>query len=171
MKKITILTGPIGAVAFFVNLAIVSGEHCTKIILFEKFLCRTQNIRLRIDVMLQCDETVCVNVFACDWSTCSLSNQVESHTHKTINRDAPANQTESFISNFFAIFSAAKTEYVTCGSVIKLRNVDYDVGLHSHDVRYGTGSGQQSVTGTEQREDVNSYWAIWLIGENEFSRG
>lgn len=54
---------------------------------------------------------------------------------------------------------------------MKLRNIDYDVGLHSHDVRYGTGSGQQSVTGTEQKEDVNSYWTIWLVGPNEFNRG
>lgn len=76
--------------------------------------------------------------------------------------------------DFFPHFpynSAAKTEYVTCGSVLKLRNIDYDVGLHSHDVRYGTGSGQQSVTGTEQKEDVNSYWTIWLVGPNEFNRG
>lgn len=32
--------------------------------------------------------------------------------------------------------------------------------LHSHDVKYGTGSGQQSVTGTEIQEDVNSHWVI-----------
>lgn len=39
-------------------------------------------------------------------------------------------------------------------------NTDYRVRLHSHDVKYGTGSGQQSVTGTEIQEDVNSHWLI-----------
>lgn len=39
-------------------------------------------------------------------------------------------------------------------------NVNYRVRLHSHDVKYGTGSGQQSVTGVELSEDVNSHWAI-----------
>lgn len=43
---------------------------------------------------------------------------------------------------------------------MKLLNTDYRVRLHSHDVKYGTGSGQQSVTGTEVQEDVNSHWAV-----------
>jgi dolichyl-phosphate-mannose--protein O-mannosyl transferase len=34
------------------------------------------------------------------------------------------------------------------------------VRLHSHDVKYGSGSGQQSVTGTEVQEDVNSHWVV-----------
>lgn len=55
---------------------------------------------------------------------------------------------------------ASRQRYVTCGSVIKLINTDHRVRLHSHDVKYGTGSGQQSVTGTEIQEDVNSYWAV-----------
>lgn len=59
----------------------------------------------------------------------------------------------------------AKTNYVTCGSVFKLLNVDYRIRLHSHDVKYGTGSGQQSVTGIEIQEDVNSHWIIWIIKE------
>lgn len=49
---------------------------------------------------------------------------------------------------------------MTCGSVIKLLNVDYRSRLHSHDVKYGTGSGQQSVTGVEGSDDVNSHWVI-----------
>ena len=49
---------------------------------------------------------------------------------------------------------------VTCGSVLKLQNVHHKIRLHSHDVKYGSGSGQQSVTGTEVKEDVNSHWAI-----------
>ena len=30
--------------------------------------------------------------------------------------------------------------------------------LHSHDVPYGSGSGQQSVTGYPNVDDANSYW-------------
>ncbi|XP_011609704.1 stromal cell-derived factor 2 [Takifugu rubripes] len=50
--------------------------------------------------------------------------------------------------------------FVTCGSVIKLLNLKHNVRLHSHDVRYGSGSGQQSVTGVAQVEDSNSYWSV-----------
>ncbi|RWS17372.1 stromal cell-derived factor 2-like protein [Dinothrombium tinctorium] len=50
--------------------------------------------------------------------------------------------------------------YVTCGSIIKLVNEYYRVRLHSHDVKYGSGSGQQSVTGNENKEDTNSYWTV-----------
>lgn len=60
----------------------------------------------------------------------------------------------------FYLFLAAKNKYVTCGSVLKLMNIDYKVRLHSHDVKYGSGSGQQSVTGTDLQEDVNSHWEI-----------
>jgi dolichyl-phosphate-mannose--protein O-mannosyl transferase len=49
---------------------------------------------------------------------------------------------------------------VTCGSVFKLVNSAYNVRLHSHDIKYGSGSGQQSVTGTDIKEDVNSNWAV-----------
>uniref|UniRef100_A0A8C5MP73 Stromal cell derived factor 2 like 1 n=1 Tax=Leptobrachium leishanense TaxID=445787 RepID=A0A8C5MP73_9ANUR len=51
-------------------------------------------------------------------------------------------------------------EFVTCGSVVKLLNTRHNVRLHSHDVKYGSGSGQQSVTGVEASDDVNSYWRI-----------
>ena len=33
--------------------------------------------------------------------------------------------------------------FVTCGSVLKLLNLRNNVRLHSHDVKYGSGSGQQ----------------------------
>nr|CAG4636534.1 EOG090X0E0P [Eubosmina coregoni]SVE70074.1 EOG090X0E0P [Eubosmina coregoni] len=56
--------------------------------------------------------------------------------------------------------SGGAGNYVTCGSVIKLQNLAYKIRLHSHDVKYGSGSGQQSVTGTDQSDDVNSHWAI-----------
>ncbi len=49
---------------------------------------------------------------------------------------------------------------MTCGSALKLLNGHHRIRLHSHDVKYGSGSGQQSVTGTDQKEDVNSHWAV-----------
>ena len=54
----------------------------------------------------------------------------------------------------------AKPQAVTCGSAIKLMNSAHKIRLHSHDVKYGSGSGQQSVTGTTGKEDVNSHWTI-----------
>merc|ERR1711915_752058 len=36
----------------------------------------------------------------------------------------------------------------------------HKIRLHSHDVKYGSGSGQQSVTGVHDKEDVNSHWTI-----------
>lgn len=51
-------------------------------------------------------------------------------------------------------------------------NVNSHVRLHSHDVKYGSGSGQQSVTGTDKQEDVNSYWQIGAkLGERSCDRG
>lgn len=49
---------------------------------------------------------------------------------------------------------------VTCGSVVKLLNTLHNVRLHSHEVKYGSGSGQQSVTGVTEADDSNSYWRI-----------
>ncbi|KAK4310163.1 hypothetical protein Pmani_018251 [Petrolisthes manimaculis] len=63
----------------------------------------------------------------------------------------------------FSMFFCAQgrgTQHVTCGSVVKLLNPYYKVRLHSHDVKYGSGSGQQSVTGTPQQEDHNSNWLL-----------
>ncbi|KAJ8005599.1 hypothetical protein DPEC_G00119610 [Dallia pectoralis] len=54
----------------------------------------------------------------------------------------------------------SELNYVTCGSLVKLLNPRHAVRLHSHDVKYGSGSGQQSVTGVESADDSNSYWRI-----------
>jgi hypothetical protein len=40
----------------------------------------------------------------------------------------------------------------------------------SHDVKYGSGSGQQSVTGTGQQEDVNSHWLLKGPEEGDYCR-
>lgn len=51
-------------------------------------------------------------------------------------------------------------KYVTCGSVLKLVNPRHNVRLHSHEVKYGSGSGQQSITGVDNADDGNSYWVV-----------
>ncbi|XP_041863669.1 stromal cell-derived factor 2 [Melanotaenia boesemani] len=72
-----------------------------------------------------------------------------------------------FLLAFFLVFYCisglsfgTELSVVTCGSVIKLLNIKHNVRLHSHDVRYGSGSGQQSVTGVSVVEDSNSYWTV-----------
>ena len=49
---------------------------------------------------------------------------------------------------------------VTCGSVIKLQHSNTGVNLHSHEISYGSGSGQQSVTGFTGGDDANDYWSV-----------
>ncbi|CAN8284224.1 unnamed protein product [Cochlearia groenlandica] len=49
---------------------------------------------------------------------------------------------------------------VTFGSAIKLMHEKTKFRLHSHDVPYGSGSGQQSVTGFPGVVDSNSYWIV-----------
>ena len=39
--------------------------------------------------------------------------------------------------------SHGTTNFVTCGSVLKLQHAQLGVRLHSHEVNYGSGSGQQ----------------------------
>jgi len=51
-------------------------------------------------------------------------------------------------------------QHVTCGTVLKLRNLSCGYRLHSHQVTYGSGSGQQSVTGFPGSDDNNSYWVV-----------
>ncbi|KAL3317495.1 hypothetical protein Ciccas_003844 [Cichlidogyrus casuarinus] len=58
------------------------------------------------------------------------------------------------------ISCAEKFDNVTCGSLLKLKNERYDARLHSHDVKYGSGSGQQSVTAVQDQTDANSLWLI-----------
>lgn len=49
---------------------------------------------------------------------------------------------------------------ITYGSAIKLMHEKTKFRLHSHDVPYGSGSGQQSVTGFPGVVDSNSYWIV-----------
>lgn len=49
---------------------------------------------------------------------------------------------------------------VTCGSAIKLQHTQTKYRLHSHEIAYGSGSGQQSVTGFPDGDDGNSLWTV-----------
>ncbi|XP_051536490.1 stromal cell-derived factor 2-like [Myxocyprinus asiaticus] len=75
------------------------------------------------------------------------------------------------LSCMLSFFSCREMDFVTCGSVVKLLNVKHNVRLHSHDVRYGSGSGQQSVTGVTAVEDSNSYWSVRGSSEAGCNRG
>lgn len=60
---------------------------------------------------------------------------------------------------------------ITYGSVIKLMHEKTKFRLHSHDVPYGSGSGQQSVTGFANVDDSNSYWVVKPIQESGAKQG
>lgn len=92
--------------------------------------------------------------------TASFFSFVYSFTHKL--------GYSSFIS---ILISGKSARYVSCGSVIKLMNSATKVRLHSHDVKYGTGSGQQSVTGVEDKDDGNSHWIVKAESGKECTRG
>ncbi|KAK8610178.1 hypothetical protein V6N13_081345 [Hibiscus sabdariffa] len=49
---------------------------------------------------------------------------------------------------------------ITYGTVLKLMHEKTKIRLHSHEVPYGSGSGQQSVTGFPNVDDSNSYWIV-----------
>ena len=51
-------------------------------------------------------------------------------------------------------------EHVTCGSFVKLAHVPSGARLHSHEIPYGSGSGQQSVTGNSEINDPNSLFIV-----------
>ncbi len=59
-----------------------------------------------------------------------------------------------------AVPEGDKFRYVTCGSVVKLKHEATGYRLHSHEVSYGSGSGQQSVTAFPGADDPNSYWMV-----------
>ena len=49
---------------------------------------------------------------------------------------------------------------VTCGSMIKLDSPVTKHRLHSFDVNYGTGSGQQAVVGSSEHNSIQSMWIV-----------
>lgn len=58
------------------------------------------------------------------------------------------------------------SQVLTCSSTIRIQNMKSGYFLHSHDLGYGTGSGQQSVTGMENDHDYNS---LWIVKEAELT--
>ncbi|XP_033103200.1 stromal cell-derived factor 2-like [Anneissia japonica] len=76
-----------------------------------------------------------------------------------------------FILPFVNTDTSISYEYVTCGSVIKFMNTRHNVRLHSHDIKYGSGSGQQSVTAVEASDDKNSYWQVKGKKDRPCTRG
>eukprot|EP00871_Galdieria_phlegrea_P000642 jgi/Galph1/1579/GphlegSOOS_G256.1 len=62
-------------------------------------------------------------------------------------------------------------EYVTYGSMMKLFHQSTGYRLHSHEVLYGTGSGQQSVTAYPLGGNNNSYWLIKGAPNESMSQG
>ncbi|KAF3325861.1 stromal cell-derived factor 2-like protein [Carex littledalei] len=66
---------------------------------------------------------------------------------------------------------AAEGVEVTYGSVIKLTHERTKFRLHSHDVPYGSGSGQQSVTGFQGVDDSNSYWVVRPVPDTSAKQG
>ncbi|KAH9533896.1 hypothetical protein CY35_18G076600 [Sphagnum magellanicum] len=61
------------------------------------------------------------------------------------------------------VFATTEGKEVTHGSVIKLQHEHTKFRLHSHEVPYGSGSGQQSVTSFPGVEDANSFWMIQIV--------
>jgi hypothetical protein len=55
---------------------------------------------------------------------------------------------------------AEGSDPVTCGSTIKLKHHDTNHHLHSHQIAWGSGSGQQSVTATGSNDDRGSFWTV-----------
>ncbi|CCD65180.1 MIR domain-containing protein [Caenorhabditis elegans] len=77
----------------------------------------------------------------------------------------------SFPLLFFASFAYADEDFVTCYSVLKFINANDGSRLHSHDVKYGSGSGQQSVTAVKNSDDINSHWQIFPALNAKCNRG
>jgi len=50
--------------------------------------------------------------------------------------------------------------YVTCGSAVKLKHKGSGFTLHSHPIKWGSGSGQQSVTGLDSASDNGGLWQV-----------
>lgn len=71
-----------------------------------------------------------------------------------------------FLFSLCTVAVASEDGFVTCGSVIKLRNKETNHHLHSHSIAWGSGSGQQSVTGHGSSNDVGSSFMV-KHGQNE----
>ncbi|KAG0038188.1 hypothetical protein BGZ82_000869 [Podila clonocystis] len=64
-----------------------------------------------------------------------------------------------------------KFQKVTCGSNIKLTHERTQFKLHSHQIPYGSGSGQQSITAVPNKDDTNSLWHVMAQLAHTCERG
>ncbi|KAL2462775.1 Uncharacterized protein Fot_54012 [Forsythia ovata] len=69
------------------------------------------------------------------------------------------------------VSAASEGVQITYGSAIKLMHERTKFRLHSHDVPYGSGSGQQSVTGFPNVDDSNSYWIVRPTPDSSAKKG
>ncbi|CAI9113886.1 OLC1v1014585C1 [Oldenlandia corymbosa var. corymbosa] len=69
------------------------------------------------------------------------------------------------------VSAASEGVQITYGSTIKLMHERTKFRLHSHDVPYGSGSGQQSVTGFPNVDDANSYWIVRPVPDSNAKQG
>nr|DAD45214.1 TPA_asm: hypothetical protein HUJ06_003444 [Nelumbo nucifera] len=67
--------------------------------------------------------------------------------------------------------AASEGVEVTYGTVLKLMHERTKFRLHSHEVPYGSGSGQQSVTGFPNVDDSNSYWIVKPVPDPSAKQG
>ena len=49
---------------------------------------------------------------------------------------------------------------VTCGSMLTLVHSDTGYALHSHQINWGSGSGQQSVTAEKAEQGAQNMWLV-----------
>jgi len=50
--------------------------------------------------------------------------------------------------------------HVTCSSAIKIKHVASDYYLHSHNIKWGSGSHQQSVTAMKDPHETGNLWSV-----------
>ncbi len=64
------------------------------------------------------------------------------------------------ISKPLSADESADAQPLTCSSTVRIQNVHMNFFLHSHELNYGSGSGQQIVTGFGDDNDYNSLWTF-----------
>ncbi|EOY29358.1 Stromal cell-derived factor 2-like protein precursor isoform 1 [Theobroma cacao] len=67
--------------------------------------------------------------------------------------------------------SSSQNVEITYGTILKLMHEKTKFRLHSHDVPYGSGSGQQSVTSFPNVDDSNSYWIVRPMPDTSTKQG
>ncbi|WRX34894.1 MIR motif - like 1 [Theobroma cacao] len=67
--------------------------------------------------------------------------------------------------------SSSQNVEITYGTILKLMHEKTKFRLHSHDVPYGSGSGQQSITSFPNVDDSNSYWIVRPMPDTSTKQG